>query len=384
MSNKFPYDGRIANQTLHPVQSGDRGPSNWRTQQHDKEKASGNAIAGPMPHTRVMDADVQRRFGVAIPRNRNKRFAPKDGEPDLAARKKENQEMRDRIAGNRISPNTLRLQWDTMMKYRDWAEYNLPDVAVDSYLPTVDELSDWIIAMFDELPSPRGAQSIARENDDRENDGRENDLDSPGDGVAIPTERVQEMLDVVDGRQAKDSRDRRWVQCYQTIKAHLKRIEIWIRRLPAFKDKSKDDQLAYWQTMDAFFADPRATYPRWCDSRKSRDSILPEANSILPSSHAKVSARAFRELSNPQGRQSSTPYGTEWEFGKSYLRKIHTAEPAMEPLVLPAASVLLTGMSTDIGDTSRSGVGLAPAQPAGSSTDIGDPSLRFLLLLLRN
>ncbi|KAJ3174466.1 hypothetical protein HDU87_007158 [Geranomyces variabilis] len=145
MSNKFPYDGTIANQTLRPIRSGDPGPANWRMQQHDKENA-GNTIAGPMPHTRVMDADVQRRFGVMIPKNRNKRFAPKDGDPDLAARKKANQETRDRIAGNRISPNTLRMQWDTMMKYRDWAEYNLPDVEVDGYLPTVDELSDWILS----------------------------------------------------------------------------------------------------------------------------------------------------------------------------------------------------------------------------------------------
>ncbi|KAJ3170997.1 hypothetical protein HDU88_008031 [Geranomyces variabilis] len=247
-----------------------------------------------MSHTRVMDADVQCRFGVVIPKNRNKRFAPKDGEPDLAARKKAKQERRDRIAGNCISPNTLRLQWDTMMKHRDWAEYNLPDVEVDSYLPTVDELSDWSLAMFDELPSPRGAQSIALENDDRETADRENDLASPGDGVAIPTERMQQMLDVFDGRQAKDSRDRRWLQCYQTVKAHLKRIEIWIGTLPAFKAKSKDDQLAYWQTMDAFFADLRATYPRWCDGRKSRDYIgHDEAKIIITELDGMLSKRMY-------------------------------------------------------------------------------------------
>ncbi|KAJ3174470.1 hypothetical protein HDU87_007163 [Geranomyces variabilis] len=47
MSNKFPCDGTIAIQTLRPRQSGDPGPSNWRAQQHDRENASGNAIAGP-------------------------------------------------------------------------------------------------------------------------------------------------------------------------------------------------------------------------------------------------------------------------------------------------------------------------------------------------
>ncbi|KAJ3174467.1 hypothetical protein HDU87_007159 [Geranomyces variabilis] len=191
--------------------------------------------------------EVRDRFGVRMPKERRKRFQ------NIATNHtSDHDNLRTKVGGNRISPNTWRLQAATLALWSDWAETRLP--AVDEGMRREPLLTPRM-----PLPNRIDVGEQSHKEDDRTDAG-------------IFVNRVNEVLAVVNGDA--DSTKRRYTQCFQTIKSHIKRMEIFFRNnIPAWQDMSSKDQLAYWTEIDTFVADLRATFPDWSSRRKSHDPI---------------------------------------------------------------------------------------------------------------